>query len=65
METAAERGDLAVTLRALSQMYQQQAERAGSIQAILTPILLIFIGLLVGGLMIAMFTPLLGILNML
>jgi len=66
METSAERGDLAVTLRALSQMYQQQAElRVGAIQAILTPILLLLVGLVVGGLMVAMFAPLLTVLNML
>jgi len=66
MEASAERGDLAVTLRALSQMYQQQAElRVNAIQAILTPIVLLFVGLLVGGLMFAMFEPLLAVLNML
>jgi type IV pilus assembly protein PilC len=64
METSADRGDLAVTLRALSQMYQQQAElRVGAVQAILTPILLLLVGLIVGGLMIAMFAPLLSILG--
>jgi type IV pilus assembly protein PilC len=66
MESSAERGDLPVTLRALSQMYQQQAElRVGAVQAILTPFLLLFVGLVVGGLMIAMFAPLLTVLNML
>jgi len=65
MEAASQRGDLAVTLRALSQMYQQQAElRIGSIQAVLTPILLLFIGVIIGGLMIAMFAPLLSVLSM-
>lgn len=66
MEASADRGDLAVTLRALSQMYQEQAElRIGAIQAILTPLLLLFVGLFVGGLMVAMFAPLLALLNML
>jgi type IV pilus assembly protein PilC len=66
MESSAERGDLPITLRALSQMYQQQAElRVGAVQAILTPILLLLVGLVVGGLMIAMFAPLLTVLNML
>lgn len=65
METAALRGDLPVTLRALSQMYQQQAElRIGAIQALLTPILLLFVGVVVGGLMIALFVPLLGLLSL-
>jgi type IV pilus assembly protein PilC len=66
MEASADRGDLPATLRALSQMYQQQAElRVTSVQAILTPILLLLVGLLVGGLMVAMFAPLLALLAML
>jgi type IV pilus assembly protein PilC len=66
MEASSDRGDLPITLRALSQMYQQQAElRVSSIQAILTPILLLLVGLLVGGLMVAMFAPLLGVLTLL
>ncbi|MGD0464044.1 MAG: type II secretion system F family protein [Tepidisphaeraceae bacterium] len=65
MEMSAARGDLPLTLRAMAQMYQDQAElRLGTLQAILTPILLILIGLAVGGLMLAMFLPLLNILNM-
>jgi len=65
MEASAERGDLHLTLRALSQMYQQQAElRLGAIQAILTPMLLLVVGVLVGGLMVALFAPLLSLLNM-
>ena len=64
MEMSAARGDLPVTLRAMSQMYQQQAELClGSIQAVLAPILLVFIGLAVGALMVAMFAPLLGLLQ--
>jgi type IV pilus assembly protein PilC len=66
MDTSAGRGDLAITLRALSQMYQQQAElRIGAVQSILTPVLLLIVGVVVGGLMIAMFAPLLTVLNML
>jgi type IV pilus assembly protein PilC len=66
IEASSDRADLPLTLRALSQMYQQQAElRVNSIQAILTPIVLLFIGLFIGGLMFAMFQPLLTILNML
>ena len=58
MEASAQRGDLNLTLRALSQMYQQQAElRLGTIQAILTPILLVVVGLLVGCVMFALFAP--------
>jgi type II secretory pathway component PulF len=65
MEASAQRGDLNLTLRALSQMYQQQAElRLGAIQAILTPLLLLLVGLFVGALMVALFTPLLALLNM-
>ncbi len=58
MEMSAARGDLPLTLRAMAQMYQQQAElRLDSIQAVLTPILLVLIGLAVGGLMVALFAP--------
>jgi type II secretory pathway component PulF len=65
MEASSERGDLAITLRALSQMYQQQAEiRLGAVQAVLTPAVLILIGLIVGALMVALFAPLLSLLNM-
>jgi len=65
MEASAQRGDLNLTLRALSQMYQQQAElRLGAIQAILTPMLLLVVGVFVGGLMVALFAPLLSLLNM-
>jgi type IV pilus assembly protein PilC len=66
IETAAQRGDLAATLKAFSQMYQQQAElRVGGIQAIFTPILLLFVGTVIGALMLAMFAPLLTVLNLL
>jgi type IV pilus assembly protein PilC len=66
MEMSADRGDLPLTLRAMAQMYQEQAElRLETIQAVLTPILLIFMGLAIGALMVAMFAPLLSILNML
>ena len=65
MESSAIGGDLPVTLRALSQMYEQQAElRLGTIQAVLTPILLVVIGVAVGALMVAMFLPLLSVLGM-
>jgi type IV pilus assembly protein PilC len=64
MDASSPRGDLAITLRALSQMYQQQAEiRMGSVQAVLTPAVLILIGIFVGGLMVALFAPLLSLIN--
>jgi type IV pilus assembly protein PilC len=65
MEMSADRGDLPITLRAMAQMYQEQAElRLETIQAILTPILLVVMGLAIGALMVAMFAPLLSVLNM-
>jgi type IV pilus assembly protein PilC len=65
MEMSAERGDLPLTLRAMAQMYQEQAEmRLETIQAVLTPILLVLMGIAIGGLMVAMFAPLLSVLNM-
>ncbi len=65
MEFSASGGDLPIALRSLSQMYQQQAElRLGTIQAVLTPILLVVIGVAVGALMVAMFLPLLSVLAM-
>jgi type IV pilus assembly protein PilC len=66
MEMSADRGDLPLTLRAMAQMYQEHAElRLETIQAILTPIILVVMGLAIGALMLAMFAPLLNILNML
>ncbi len=66
MEMSADRGDLPLTLRAMARMYQEQAElRLETIQAILTPIILVIMGLAIGALMLAMFAPLLNILNML
>jgi type II secretory pathway component PulF len=65
MEMSADRGDLPLTLRAMALMYQEQAElRLETIQAILTPILLVVMGLAIGALMVAMFAPLLAVLNM-
>jgi type II secretory pathway component PulF len=65
MQLSSLRGDLPQTLSAMSQMYQQQAElRLGAIQAILTPILLVAMGLAVGIVMVALFAPLLALLNL-
>lgn len=65
MQLSSLRGDLPQTLYAMSQMYQQQAElRLGSIQAILTPILLVVMGVAVGIVLMALFAPLLSLLNM-
>ncbi len=49
MEMSSERGDLPLTLRAMAQMYQEQAElRLETIQAVLTPIILVVMGLAIG-----------------
>jgi type IV pilus assembly protein PilC len=66
MDSSAMRGDLPLALRALAQMYQQQAElRLGAVQAVLAPGILLLVGIVIGLLMLALFLPLLTILNML
>ncbi|MFI5377856.1 MAG: type II secretion system F family protein [Tepidisphaerales bacterium] len=55
-------GDLPGTLRSLVDLYQQQADiRVQALPAILTPILLVVIGLTVGLVIIAMMMPLISI----
>jgi type IV pilus assembly protein PilC len=50
--------DLAMTLGTLSDMYQQQAEtRLGAIPGLLTPLLVIIVGIVVGTVILAMFLP--------
>jgi type II secretory pathway component PulF len=59
IELGSERSDLPQTLRSASQIYQQQAEqKLALVPAVLTPILVIGIGVLVGVVMTSLFLPL-------
>jgi type IV pilus assembly protein PilC len=50
--------DLPTTLGTLSEMYQQQAEtRLGTIPGLLTPLLIILVGLVIGTVILALFLP--------
>jgi type II secretory pathway component PulF len=64
MDAASGRGDLAPTLRMLSQIYQEQAElRLGSIQGILMPVVLLILGLVVGLVMFAVLLPMISLIE--
>ncbi len=64
MSIAAVRNSLSQTLATLSRMYQQQAQhRIATIPAILSPLLLIVIGLIIVAVILAMFAPLLWLLR--
>jgi type II secretory pathway component PulF len=64
MELGATRGELSTTLHTLSISFQQQSEtRVAGLQAILTPIVLLFLGALICLLLVAMFSPLMAMLS--
>lgn len=64
MAHGARMGDLPGTLRSLVDLYQQQADiRVQALPAILTPILLVFIGITVGLVIVAMMMPLIRLVN--
>jgi type IV pilus assembly protein PilC len=63
IEFASKTGDLPATLATLTRMYEQQAEqRLRALPAILTPLLLLLIGVVIGLTIAAMFAPLLKLL---
>lgn len=58
MDLASASGNLAETLRNLSEMYQRQAEqRVSAIPVIVTPALVLILGLMIGFVAIALFAP--------
>ncbi len=58
LATAEERGDVIETLRHLANMYARNAERLGSaLTTAVTPALLVFLGITVGGIVVAMYLP--------
>jgi type II secretory pathway component PulF len=64
MELGSARGDLPQTLRSASQVYQQQAEqKLALIPSVLTPILIISIGILVGLVMLCLLLPMVSLIQ--
>jgi type IV pilus assembly protein PilC len=64
MALAAQNGDLAGTLAALTDMYQQQAEvRLGMIPGLLTPILILFVAGVISVVIAGLFLPLLSLIQ--
>jgi len=64
MDLAATRNDLPRGLSTLSQLYQQQAQmRMDGVDVILTPLVIILLGLLVGTMILAMFAPIISLIN--
>jgi len=64
MALAGQTHDLATTLATLSEMYQQQAEmRIGSIPVLLTPLLVILVGVMVGTVILGLFLPFLSLIS--
>ncbi len=58
LATAEERGDVIETLRHLANMYARNSERLGSaLTSAITPALLVFLGITVGGIVVAMYLP--------
>jgi type II secretory pathway component PulF len=64
LDLGSARSDLAQTLRTLARMYQQQAQlRLASYQAVVTPALLVSMGIMVGLLMLVLLSPLIAMIN--
>jgi len=64
MDLGATRGELSQALHSLSASYQQQSElRLAAMQAILTPIVLLILGVFLGLLMLALMAPLLALIQ--
>jgi type II secretory pathway component PulF len=64
IQLASDRQDLPAALAALAHMYQQQAEvRVSTIPSILTPILLIGIGIVLTFVVVALFAPMISLIQ--
>lgn len=64
MELGVRRGDLPEVLRMLSGMYAQQSEHhLAAAMAILTPLLLIMVGLMLGAVIVSMFLPIIKLIQ--
>jgi type IV pilus assembly protein PilC len=64
VQTSADRNDLPHALATLSAMYQQQADmRLSSIQALLTPALIIGVGIVIGFVVVGLFSPLIALIQ--
>jgi type IV pilus assembly protein PilC len=61
---ATQRNDLPESLQTLGEMYQQQAEmRVGTLQGLLTPTLIIMVGIVVGFVVVGLFAPMVSLLG--
>jgi type IV pilus assembly protein PilC len=61
-QLAADRNDLPASLETLTKMYEQQAEmRLAAIQTLLTPALILLVGLLIGTVVLGLFAPLISL----
>lgn len=64
IDLAAPRGNLAEALETLTSLYRQQAElRISTVNVLLTPVLLLIIGVVIGMIVIAMFLPLINVMQ--
>lgn len=62
IQFAVDRNDLPSALETLSRMYEQQAEmRLASLQAVLTPLLLVSVALLIGITIVGLFAPMISL----
>jgi type IV pilus assembly protein PilC len=62
VQLSADRSDLPTSMETMAIMYQQQAEvRLASVQAILTPLLILLLGLLIGVVILGLFAPMLSL----
>lgn len=64
IDLSAQKNDLPQGLLSLSQLYQQQAElRLGAAEVILMPMLIIFLGIIIGLVVMAMFAPMISLID--
>jgi type II secretory pathway component PulF len=61
-QLAASRSDLPESLETLARLYEQQAEmRLGMIQSVLTPLLIVMVGAIIGVVVLGLFAPMVGL----
>jgi type IV pilus assembly protein PilC len=65
LDLSTRNNDLPQGLATLSHLYEQQAEiRMGTVEVILTPIVIILVGLMIGAMLAAVFAPIISLINM-
>jgi type IV pilus assembly protein PilC len=64
IDLSAKSNDLPRGLATLSYLYEQQAElRLGLVEVVLTPVMIILIGLMIGALLAAVFAPIISLID--